>query len=140
MKDTAIALSSESKARFVAGHDDKLKTVPGWDIPTLAGAGALGSTANDMRTFESAFLGFTKTPLATAMSVMTEKHQPTGTPGMEIGLAWHMFVHGDDMVVWHDGGTGGYRPAGAIQYLQRPDWLRYSQEPQRRRVPLDRTR
>ena len=109
MKDTAIALSPELNARFAAGHDDKLKTVPGWDLPTLAGAGALRSTANDMLTFESAFLGFTKTPLAPAMAAMTEKHQPTGTPGMEIALAWHMFIRGDDMVVWHDGGTGGYR-------------------------------
>jgi serine-type D-Ala-D-Ala carboxypeptidase/endopeptidase len=28
---------------------------------------------------------------------------------MEIALGWHMFVRGDDMVIWHDGGTGGHR-------------------------------
>lgn len=46
MKDTVIALAPEQKARLAAGHDDKLKTVSGWDLPALAGAGALRSTAN----------------------------------------------------------------------------------------------
>lgn len=109
MKDTVISLSPEMKARFAAGHDDKLKTVSGWDLPTLAGAGALRSTANDMLTFLAANVGLTKTPLAPAMAAMLSVNKPTGTPGMEVALAWHMFVRGEDRIVWHDGGTGGYR-------------------------------
>lgn len=109
MKDTVIALSPELKARLAMGHDDKLKTVANWDLPTLAGAGAIRSTANDMLTFLGANIGYTKTALAPAMAAMLTARRPTGSPGLEVALAWHIFtVDGQDLI-WHNGGTGGYR-------------------------------
>jgi len=111
MKDTGITLSAEMKARLAAGHDDKLKPAANWDLPTLAGAGALRSTANDLLTFVAANLGYTKTPLAPAMAAMLNVRRPSGNAGLEIALAWHILsATGDDgMIVWHNGGTGGYR-------------------------------
>jgi len=111
MKDTAIALSPEMKAQLAVGHDAKMSAVGNWDLPTLAGAGALRSTANDLLTFVAANLGYVKTPLAPAMSARLDVRKPTGNPGLEIALAWHILASaGDDgMVVWHNGGTGGYR-------------------------------
>lgn len=109
MKDTAIALPADLRARLAAGHDAKLNTVPGWNFDVLAGAGALRSTANDMLTFVGAFLGYIKTPLAPAMAAMLDVRKPTGTPGMEVALAWHILGSEDNMLVWHNGGTGGYR-------------------------------
>jgi CubicO group peptidase (beta-lactamase class C family) len=109
MKDSVITLSPALTARLAAGHDEKLKTVPGWNLPTLAGAGALRSTANDMLTFLAANLGYTKTPLAPAMAAMLDVRKPTGNPGMEVALGWHIFTRDPDMVVWHNGGTGGFR-------------------------------
>jgi serine-type D-Ala-D-Ala carboxypeptidase/endopeptidase len=111
MKDTGIALSPGMKARLAVGHDDKLKPAANWDLPTLAGAGALRSTANDLLTFLAANLGYTKTPLAAAMAAMLNVRRPSGNPGLEIALAWHILTAtGDDgMIVWHNGGTGGYR-------------------------------
>ena len=67
MASTGITLSPEMKARLAVGHDDKLVAVPNWDIPALAGAGALRSTANDLMTFLAANLGYVKSPLAPAM-------------------------------------------------------------------------
>ena len=111
MKDTGIALSPAMKARLAVGHDDKMKPAANWDLPALAGAGALRSTANDLLTFLAANLGYTKTPLAPAMAAMLNVRRPTGNAGLEIALAWHILsaTADDGIIVWHNGGTGGYR-------------------------------
>ncbi|MGO8817000.1 MAG: serine hydrolase [Terriglobia bacterium] len=110
MTCTGITLTPEMKARLATGHDDKLAAVPNWDLPTLAGAGALRSTANDMLTFLSANLGYIKSPLAPAMAAMLTVRRPLGGPkGGEIGLGWLITKPADDEIVWHNGGTGGYR-------------------------------
>jgi len=109
MRSTAITLSDEMKTRFAVGHDDAMKKVPYWDLPTLAGAGALRSTANDMLTFVAANLGYVKTQLAPAMAAMLAVRRPTGVPGLEVGLAWHILTRDGHEIVWHNGGTGGFR-------------------------------
>ena len=109
MNSTGIALSPELRARLAVGHNDKLESVPNWDLPTLAGAGALRSTANDLLTFLGANLGYTESPLAPAMAAMLKVRRPTGTAGLEIALDWHIFARDGREIVWHNGGTGGYR-------------------------------
>lgn len=109
MKSTGIALSPEMKARMAAGHDGKMNLAANWDLPTLAGAGGLRSTANDMLTFLAANLGYNKTPLAPAMAAMLDVRRPTGTPGLEVALAWHIYSTASGAAtIWHNGGTGGY--------------------------------
>jgi CubicO group peptidase (beta-lactamase class C family) len=109
MTSTSIILSSEQQRRLAVGHNDKLASVSNWDLPTLAGAGALRSTANDMLTFVAANLGATASPLAPAMSAMLTDRRPTGMPGLEVALAWHIVTRNGDEIIWHNGGTGGYR-------------------------------
>jgi CubicO group peptidase (beta-lactamase class C family) len=110
MKSTSIRLSSEMKARMAEGHDALLKRAPNWDIPGLAGAGALRSTANDMLIFLEAALGYSKTPLAPALDAMLAVRSPTGIGALEVGLAWHVSsTPAGGAVIWHNGGTGGYR-------------------------------
>ena len=110
MNSTGITLSPEMKARLALGHNDKLVTVPNWDLPALAGAGALRSSVNDMLTFLAANLGYVKSPLAPAMAAMLSVRRPTGAPGGgEIGLGWLITKPSEDEIVWHNGGTGGYR-------------------------------
>jgi serine-type D-Ala-D-Ala carboxypeptidase/endopeptidase len=110
MTSTAITLSPEMKARLAVGHNDQLKAVSNWDIPALAGAGALRSSANDLLTFLAANLGYTSSPLAPAMAAMLAVRRPTGSPGLgEIGLGWLIAKPASDEIVWHNGGTGGYR-------------------------------
>lgn len=110
MKSTGIALTPDTKARASAGHTGQLQPTPYWDLPTLAGAGALRSTANDMLTFLAAPLGYSSTPLAPALASMVAVRRPTPTPGMEIALGWHVIARaGAEPVFWHNGGTGGFR-------------------------------
>jgi CubicO group peptidase (beta-lactamase class C family) len=105
MNSTTITLTPALKQRMAVGHNGKLEAVPNWDLPALAGAGALRSSANDLLTFLAAELGETKTPLTPAMDAMLAVRRPTDTPGMEISLAWLRL--GDTIA--HDGGTGGFQ-------------------------------
>ncbi len=109
MKSTVITVPPEMKSRFAAGHDAELNTVPYWTLPTLAGAGAIRSTANDLLTFLAADLGYKSTPLAPAMASMLAVRRPTGEPGLEIALGWHVLTRDGIEIVWHNGGTGGFR-------------------------------
>ncbi|HKB12407.1 MAG TPA: serine hydrolase [Vicinamibacterales bacterium] len=109
MPSTAIALSPELKSRLAVGHSATLQPVANWDLPTLTGAGALRSTTNDLLTFLAANLGSTTSPLAAAMSAMLSVRRPTGTANLQIALGWHIVTAHGREIVWHNGGTAGYR-------------------------------
>jgi CubicO group peptidase (beta-lactamase class C family) len=109
MKSTGITLSADMKARFAVGHNQALEAVENWDLPTLAGAGALRSTANDLLTFVAANLGYIKSPLAPAMAAMLAVRRPTGMPEVEVALGWHISTQDGREIIWHNGGTGGFR-------------------------------
>jgi CubicO group peptidase (beta-lactamase class C family) len=109
MKDTRIMLTDSMKSRLAVGHDAKLEPVANWDLPTFAGAGALRSTTKDMLIFLAANLGYTKTPLAQAMADEVSIRRPTGVPNLEIAYAWHVITKDGNVIIWHNGGTGGYR-------------------------------
>jgi CubicO group peptidase (beta-lactamase class C family) len=109
MKSTAITLSAEMKARLAQGHNPALEAVPNWDLPTLAGAGALRSTANDMLTFLAAAMGTTESPLKPAFTSMLAVRKPTPVADMKMALGWHVWTRGEKEIIWHNGGTGGYR-------------------------------
>jgi D-alanyl-D-alanine-carboxypeptidase/D-alanyl-D-alanine-endopeptidase len=109
MTSTRITLSPELKARLAAGYGQMLQPVANWDLPTLAGAGALRSSANDLLTLLAAALGYVDSPLAPAMGSMTAVRRPTGIEGLDIALGWHILTGNGKEIVWHNGGTGGYR-------------------------------
>jgi CubicO group peptidase (beta-lactamase class C family) len=67
LTDTAITLSADQVARSAPGHTVKGEPTSNWDIPTLAGAGALKSTAAEMLTFLRANLDPPPTPVGAAL-------------------------------------------------------------------------
>jgi len=93
------------KHRMATGHNAMLAPVANWDLSTLAGAGVLRSSANDMLMFLGAFLDHRESPLAPVMKAMLEVRRPVGKTGFEIRLGWNILGE----IVWHDGGTGGFR-------------------------------
>ena len=118
MTDTAITLTPSMKARLAVGHAESARTsenryglsaVANWDIPTLAGAGALRSTANDMLTFLAANLGYIKTPLAGAMADQIATRRSSDNPDFEVGYGWRIQNKFGGTIIWHGGATGGYR-------------------------------
>ncbi|HLZ45079.1 MAG TPA: serine hydrolase [Gemmatimonadales bacterium] len=108
MNETAISLTPALRSRLAPGHDVDGNVVPNWDLPTLAGAGALRSTTRDMLTYLAANLD-TTTALERAMRDAHTPRREAGSPNMRIGLAWHILSRPGGSIVWHNGGTGGYR-------------------------------
>jgi len=109
MKDTRMTLTPEMKARLAVGHSAALIPVPNWDIPTLAGAGAFRSTANDMLTFLAANLGFVETPLSPAMVDAISIRRPGENPDTKMAYGWEVGTQYGNPIIWKGGATGGYR-------------------------------
>jgi serine-type D-Ala-D-Ala carboxypeptidase/endopeptidase len=109
MRETAIMLTPAMRAHLAPGHDDEGHVVPNWDLPTLAGAGALRSTTADMLVYLMANLDSTAKPLGRVLQQTHGGRQATDNPNLRIGLAWHILSRPVGNLVWHNGGTGGYR-------------------------------
>jgi CubicO group peptidase (beta-lactamase class C family) len=103
LRDTTIALSAEQQHRFIPGYNVALQPMHAWDIDSLAGAGAIRSTAGDMLRYLEANLH--PRAMSAAMARSHELRADAG-PGMRIAYAWlHDTASGN---YWHNGGTGGY--------------------------------
>jgi serine-type D-Ala-D-Ala carboxypeptidase/endopeptidase len=109
MTSTRITLTPEMEHRFAAGHSADLVTVSRWDLTSLAGAGALRSSTNDLLTFLAATMGYTHTKLAPAMKAMLSIERPSGQPFIDSALGWVVDTRGGSEIIWKNGGTGGYR-------------------------------
>ncbi|MDQ6786745.1 MAG: beta-lactamase family protein [Acidobacteriota bacterium] len=110
LPNTRIKLSPAMQARLIKGFDENGKPTANWDLPTLAGAGALRSSANDMLKFIAENLEPNKTPLAAAMlNAQLPRHRAKSQKNtMYVGLGWHILNFKGNEIIWHDGGTGGY--------------------------------
>lgn len=104
MNDTRITLDERLKSRLAAAHMGEL-VVANWDADSLAGAGAIRSTVDDMLTYLAAETGLVKSPLADAIKLTQQRRADAGEDAY-IGLAWH--IGNRTGTRWHDGGTGGY--------------------------------
>jgi D-alanyl-D-alanine-carboxypeptidase/D-alanyl-D-alanine-endopeptidase len=109
MTHTAITLTPWMKEHLALGHDAQGNMVPNWDLPTLAGAGAIRSTMIDMLKFAAANLHPERGRLNQAMAFAHEERGSAGGPNTSIGLNWIVLHAGPDTIVWHNGGTAGYR-------------------------------
>lgn len=108
MTDTAIELTPALRERLAPGHDGRLRPAANWDLPTLAGAGALRSTVNDLLTFLEANIGLRESSLQEAMEFARVPRRSDPALGMDIGLGWIIASEDDLRFVWHNGATGGY--------------------------------
>jgi CubicO group peptidase (beta-lactamase class C family) len=110
MRSTSITLSPDQTVRLEKGHDASLHAVANWNFQdATAGAGALRSDADDILTFLEAEIGFGSRALAAPMEAQLRPRRPTGIPNTDIALAWHITTTPKGPIVWHNGGTGGYR-------------------------------
>lgn len=113
MTHTAIHLTPWMKEHLALGHAPGGEVVSNWDVGVLAGAGGIRSTADDMLTFLDANLHSERGSLQEAMAFAQKARAAAGN--MRIGLNWIRLAVGADTIVWHNGGTGGYRSfAGMI--------------------------
>jgi serine-type D-Ala-D-Ala carboxypeptidase/endopeptidase len=105
MSDTRIALDADQSRRLAKPYNAALEPEKNWDIPTLAGAGGIRSTAADMLKFVEANLADDEKPLTQSIRLSHEKRfGPESGPAVALG--WH--IAGDGITRWHNGMTGGY--------------------------------
>ena len=108
MDHTAITLTPWMKQHLATGHDQKGNVASNWDIAVLEGAGALRSTMNDMLKFARANLQM-RGRLQQVMQRTHAERAPAGNPAAFIGMNWIIRRLNGQEVIWHNGGTGGYR-------------------------------
>jgi len=107
MNETRIELTQRMKENFALGYSEG-KRVENWDIPALAGAGAIRSSTSDLAKFVSANLGYLNSSLMKAMELSHQiRHDKAGETS--IAMAWHIMKGEKGDIICHGGGTGGYR-------------------------------
>jgi CubicO group peptidase (beta-lactamase class C family) len=108
MTRTGIALDEDMQSWMANGHNPEGNVVPLWDLPTFAGAGALRSDVTDMLVFLAANTGPAETALERSMRDSHEEQQRVNKR-MAMALNWHVQYVGDEKILWHNGGTAGFR-------------------------------
>lgn len=109
IKATRVTLSEEQQQRMARGHFMNGRETRNWDFDCLAGCGALRSSASDLSLFVAANLGIYKTDLYLVLQLTHQARAGAGQPDMQIGLGWHILTIYGTKIIWHNGGTGGYR-------------------------------
>lgn len=107
MTDTFVEVPFNRLIGLTDGHDLQLNKTKHWQLPTLAGAGAIKSTTQDMVRFLQANIN--RKPLAAALSLSQQDTADFDHHGNRIGLGWFSQKHANGSFIWHNGGTGGYR-------------------------------
>jgi CubicO group peptidase (beta-lactamase class C family) len=113
MDKTGIELKGEILTWMAQGHNARNNPVPLWTASALAAAGALRSDVLDMLRFLDANLGEPGSDLEEAMRVAHRPRAGTApdadSEGPSIGLNWLIQPSGGTSILWHNGGTGGFR-------------------------------
>jgi CubicO group peptidase (beta-lactamase class C family) len=115
MADSMITPTGEQTARLATGHTRRGRPVPPSQLPALAGAGALRSTATDLLRFLEANLDPAHSPLADQLE-RTQQPRLRTAKHLEVGLGWMIArpPQAAGPVLWHNGGTSGFRSFVAL--------------------------
>jgi len=108
MADTVVNLNDEQRSRFAVPHEDR-KIIQAWDIPTLAGAGALHSTALDLARFTQVLMSSAANPLRAAWDIVRQPRHDIPWNRLETGLIVTIEKRDGSADYSHNGRTGGFR-------------------------------
>ena len=98
---TFMQLKQVPDELLVQGYDGNQAAVA-WTFKALAGAGSIRSSIKDLLAYGVAHIT-TNHPLKESMDLTMMPHYETG--GLSVGLGWHL----NDGIIWHNGGTGGFK-------------------------------
>lgn len=111
MNDTRQYLRKEDSARFAKGYSDGNYAAP-WNFKAFVGAGGIRSTAADLVKYAAAQLG--KAPAGLNKAIQLTHAVTFTTNEATVALGWHIIKPGNDELLFHNGGTGGYRSYLAV--------------------------
>ncbi|MFN8575429.1 MAG: serine hydrolase [Candidatus Sericytochromatia bacterium] len=107
MNNTSINLSRTQIFNMATPHDEKGEPVSMWTFKTLEGAGAIKSNIPDMLKFLKSNIYLDNSTLKNSMELAQETKFKSNV--VEVGLGWHKNKLKSDYLIWHNGGTGGFR-------------------------------
>jgi CubicO group peptidase (beta-lactamase class C family) len=108
MESTRISLSPSMRERLARGHTSILEPTENWQFKTLAGTGALRSTANDLFLFLDGTAVHPNDSLKPAVDLLLKTRRRGFSDNVRVGLGCFVTYDHDDSIVWKTGGTGGY--------------------------------
>jgi D-alanyl-D-alanine-carboxypeptidase/D-alanyl-D-alanine-endopeptidase len=113
LRDTGTSVASGTQLRLLDGHSRR-----GHPRPPLRdqmpAAGAIRATAQDLLRFLACSLGPPETPPGPALRRATEWRAPVSRR-LGVGLGWLILRRrGTSEVIWHSGGTWGFRSFAAM--------------------------
>ena len=111
MNRTFIAVTESDKGNFAQPNTAAGKPVQNWDFDVMAPAGAIKSCSLDLTRFITHNMYLGKEPDSLLKKAMLDCQRTTIHAGknLEVGLGWHISPMDNDTLIWHNGGTGGYR-------------------------------
>jgi CubicO group peptidase (beta-lactamase class C family) len=110
MTDTRVNIRPADSAHFASGYDDNGVYNGPWNIAAaFAGAGAIRSTASDMLKYAAAEMGGVGVPAPLEKAMQLTQTITYELGNTKIGLGWLYLRSGDNEILFHNGGTGGYR-------------------------------
>ncbi|MBT2529835.1 beta-lactamase family protein [Streptomyces sp. ISL-99] len=115
MTDTHVVLDPGRTARLAAGHSRTGRPRPPWHLAALAGAGGLHSTVPDLLTLARAQISPAPEELAEAIALThTTAHRINARAAIHPGWIAANLPRSQHRILFHSGGTGGYRSLLAI--------------------------
>jgi Beta-lactamase. len=111
MEDTWVALPEGLKKRFATGHRPNGSATPHWHWrESMAGAGALRSSARDMVTYLKAQLGQAGAPSPVRQAIERSHTTLYDREGAgPIAYGWFVGERDGQTVLWHNGETRGFK-------------------------------
>lgn len=108
MENTGISLTQEMRKGFADGHHLG-QIAEHWNFTqAFAGAGAIRSNVKDMIQFLAANMELLNSPLTDLLKECHKQQYSTGS-GINIGLGWLLYHSDYADIIWHNGGTSGFR-------------------------------
>lgn len=109
MKNTTYEVPLTNHNLLTVGYDHENGEEAGyWDLGAFKAAGGLKSDLEDMLVYLRANIN------AHSKDFSLPHHQTDIQPGYGRGLAWVTQFFNDDTIIWHNGGTGGFRSYCAL--------------------------
>ncbi|MBA3849135.1 MAG: hypothetical protein C0502_03965 [Opitutus sp.] len=109
LEHTLLNLTGTTLPADAAPGFARAQAAPRWTFRAMAPAGALVSTARDQALFLQACLGLRETPLRAAIDESIKPLRDMEAIGTKIGLAWLIMQADGRRVIFHNGGTAGFR-------------------------------
>ncbi len=111
MMNSTITLNPSQQKKMASPYKQNGEQDHLWDFDALAGCGAIRSDLADMIKFLQTSMNpaeIKNTELRAAM-IDCEGMTINADNGRKIGLGWHNDLLNYNRIIWHNGGTGGFR-------------------------------